>query len=159
MPLRKRAKRILAAGLLLAAGLALAACGVEPEGGDLNQPDVEAGVTGEAQATVDLIAELRSQGATVKEDGALQNVNLGLKGVEIRIDGRAVQVFEFASADEAGAEAQVIASGDSTAALDELLGGEKHVYQEGKLVVVYSGRDEDVMARLSDALGAEVQAG
>jgi hypothetical protein len=110
------------------------------------------------QATINLIAQLRNQGATVNEAGALQNINLGLKGVEIMVNGAAVQVFEFASADEASAEAQNIISGESTAALDELLGGAMHVYQEGKLVVLYSGGKDDVMTRLSDALGAEVQA-
>jgi hypothetical protein len=163
MLLRNRAKWTLAAGLIFAAGLALAACNVESEstveeGGDLNEPDVMAGVTEEGQATTNLIAELRDQGATVHEAGALQNINLGLKGVEIMVNGAAVQVFEFASADEASAEAQTIVSGESTAALDELLGGAMHVYQEGELVVLYSGGKDDVMTRLSDALGAEVQA-
>ncbi len=208
--LRNRARWALATGLLLAAGLTLTACNVESEGsveegGGLNQPDVEAGVRGEGQATletpdtvgeintgaeveagatseaaegdtdqdisgseetsqvsgpatINLIAELRNQGATVHEAGALQNINFGLKGIEIMVNGAAVQIFEFASVDEASAEAQAIVSGESTVALDELLGGAMHVYQEGELVALYSGGKEDAMTRLSDALGAEVQA-
>lgn len=214
-----RHKRIIAAALLLIAGLTLAACDVDTEGsveegGDLTEPDVQADVTadvdaqatletpetvgevadteaeteGEAadadaaaegdveadadqdstgpdeappvsgQATVNLIAELRNQGATVSEEGVLQDIDLGLKGIQLSVNGHAVEVFEFASADEASAEAQAIASGELTDAIEEMLGGETHVYQQGELVAVYSGSNEDVMTRLSETLGAEVQA-
>ena len=76
------------------------------------------------------------------------------------MDGEDVQVFEFASAEEADTVSQSIsADGSSIGTSMVAWVAPPHFYKAGKLIVIYVGSDSGVISALQAAMGSQFAGG
>jgi hypothetical protein len=122
----------------------------------------------------DLVAKLRTGGATAVEGGAISPDTSGAEaskplligtGHLLMVNGERVEVYEYATTFLAGTDASRIspdggtfraglgALGGSAASVDWL--APPHFYASGRLIVQYIGTHSDVLAALTQALGRQ----
>jgi len=105
---------------------------------------------------VSLVDNLRATGATVDPAGNVSQPFFAPQGQVLTVNGEDVQVFEFASADEADTVAETV-SADGSSIGTSMVGwvAPPHFYKAGKLIVLYVGSDRDVIDALQEAMGAQ----
>ena len=98
----------------------------------------------------------RAAGAAVDFAGAVSQSFFAPQGQALRVNGEDIQVFEFASAEEANTIAQRI-SADGSSISSSMVGGvaPPHFYKAGQLIVIYVGSDDGVISALQKGMGAQ----
>ncbi len=116
------------------------------------------GSPGEMVGSYDqLVDALRSNGSTVDAAGAVSQPFFGPEGQVIRLDGQEVQVFEFATEGDAASAAETISpDGGSVGTSMVSWISVPHFYHAGKLVVLYVGEEESVIAALEGVFGPQI---
>ncbi len=144
-----RSKLILTGAIV--AILVLAAYGV---GCTSQKPPVSHG--GPVTDYVSLVDNLRQAGATVEPAGEVSQPFFAVAGNIIVVNGGDVQVFEYADAAAAEAEAAVV-SPDGSSVGTSMVGwvASPHFYRVEKLIVLYVGDGEAVTAVLESVLGQQ----
>lgn len=111
-----------------------------------------------------MVGALQAHGTVVKWGGTVAQPFFSVEGVLMRIDGEDVQVYEYASADAARADASRITPEgngvyfDSAATFVEWI-DTPHLYTSGRLIVVYVGHEPAVLDALEGMLGAPFAGG
>jgi hypothetical protein len=104
-----------------------------------------------------LLVALRATGRTANPAGTVSQPFFGPKGQVISLDGQEVQVFEFPTEEQAKSAAETISPDGSSIGTSMVSWvAAPHFYRAGKLVVLYVGEDESVVAALKDALGPQI---
>jgi hypothetical protein len=103
-----------------------------------------------------LIDALRAAGVDVKPVGDVDQPFFSIKGRMIKVHGEDVQVFQYADAAAADAEAAPI-SHDGTAVGTRKIHwiGSPHFYKKEKLLVLYVGDNDKVLKTLAAVLGRQ----
>ncbi len=105
---------------------------------------------------VSLIDSLRAAGATVEPAGEVSQPFFSVKGQVITVNGGDVQVFEYADAAVADAEAALVSpDGGSVGTSMMSWVAAPHFFKTGKLIVLYVGDSADVTDALEAALGPQ----
>ncbi len=79
-----------------------------------------------------------------------------MKGLVITVNGSNVQVFEYATADEADAEAALVSpDGSSIGTTMASWVAPPHFYKAEKLIVLYVGESEAIIDILESVLGPQ----
>jgi hypothetical protein len=104
-----------------------------------------------------LIARLRAAGASVGQPSSLAQSPFTVQGNDLRVNGAEVQVFEYPADNAAQAEAAQLSPDGTTLAGKALNWPETpHVFQKGRLLIVYPGSDVNVLNPLEFVLGREI---
>lgn len=104
-----------------------------------------------------LVDELRTAGARVGAVGEVTQPFFSVTGQIIAIDGREVQVFEYASAEAAQVEAALVApDGYAIGSYHVSWSAAPHFFQAGRVIVLYLGDDAATLAQLDAVLGPQV---
>ena len=104
-----------------------------------------------------LLVALQSEGLDVEPAGAVSQAFFEPEGQVMRLIGEEVQVFEFSTEGEAKSAAETIsADGSSIGTSMVSWVSAPHFYGSGKLIVLYVGEDEGVVAALEDVLGPQM---
>ncbi len=110
---------------------------------------------------VRLTKKLRAQGATVamtKEK--ISQPFFSVAGRIIKINGEAVQVFEFATVSSADADAsRVSADGTTIGTIKPSWIDTPHFFKSGKLILLYIGGNQTIVDLLRTALGNQFAGG
>ena len=108
------------------------------------------------EAVKNLVAALRESGSEVHPIGVVSQPFFTVQGQLFNVDGEEIQVFEFASADEADAVALIV-SADGSSAGTSLINwvAPPHFYKAGRLIVIYVGSDSGVIGALQAAMGPQ----
>ena len=134
-------------GLFLVAGLAVGCIRTSAGGGS---------VTDLASLTDDL----RAAGATVEPAGEVSQPFFSVEGQVITVNGEDVQVFEYADAASADAEAALVSpDGSSVGTTMVLWIATPHFYRAGQLIVIYVGDSTAVTDALEAVLGPQFAGG
>ena len=111
---------------------------------------------------IGLVDNLRGAGASVDPVGEVTQPFFSGKGFIIKVNGDDVQVFEYADARAAEAEAALVSPdgfsiGTSGTSGISMVGwvAPPHFYREGTLIVLYVGESEAVMEALDGVLGSQ----
>ncbi len=139
---------------LLAVGLVLVLAIVGLAGCVSKEPPVSHG--GPVTDYVSLIDNLRQAGATVEPAGELTQPFFSVNSRVIVVNGGDVQVFEYADAAAAEAEAALV-SPDGFSVGTSMIGwvASPHFYRVEKLIVLYIGDSEAVTDVLKSVLGQQ----
>ncbi len=105
---------------------------------------------------VSLIDNLRAAGATVEPTGEVSQPFFSVTGKIIVVNGGDVQVFEYADAAVAEAEAALV-SPDGSSVGTSMIGwvASPHFYKADRLIVLYVGDSTDVISVLEAELGQQ----
>lgn len=139
---------------LLAISLALVLAIMGLAGCTSEEPSVSHG--GPVKDYISLVDNLRATGATVEPAGELTQPFFSVNGSVIAVNGSDVQVFEYADAAAAEAEAALV-SPDGSSIGTSMVGwvASPHFYQVEKLIVLYVGDSEAVTDVLESVLGQQ----
>ena len=153
---RRHWNTILALLLPVMASLALAeACkGAHPESnGNLNQSNAQ---VHSQMDYASLLDKLRAKGMKAEGGDEITQPFFLVKGKTISINGESLQVFEYASESDAEAQAkQVDPKGSSVGTTMINWVDDPHFYRSGRLIVLYVGKNPDVMKALEDTIGPQ----
>ena len=106
---------------------------------------------------VDLIDQLRAGGATVEPNGEVIQDFFSVDGQAIQLNGADVQVFEYADEAARKAESSLITEdGQPNPTTMVTWLDRPNFWATGRVIVLYLGKDADVMARLTAALGEPI---
>ena len=104
-----------------------------------------------------LVAALRAKSVAVEDVGAVTQPFFEPEGRVVRLEGQDVQVFEFATEEDASSASETIApDGGSVGTSMVTWISAPHFYHSGKLIVLYVGEGESVLAALQDVLGPQI---
>ena len=103
-----------------------------------------------------LIDALRAGGASVEPAGEVSQSFFSVEGKVIKVNGADVQVFEYADEATAQADASLVQPDgyEIGAAIVDWM-APPHFYQKERLMVLYVGTDNAIMAALEATLGAQ----
>ena len=105
---------------------------------------------------VSLVDQLRGTGATVAPAGEIEQPFFSGKGLVIKVNGDDVQVFEFAAASAADAEASRVAPDGGSIGTNMVSWiAQPHFYKAGKIIVLYVGNPGAVTVLLARVVGAQ----
>lgn len=144
---------------VLLASLILSACqpanqptnGGGQESVETSPPDSDESL--EAQGLAEALA---AAGATVGQESEIEQPFFSVPGQVLTINGESVQVFEYADAAQADAEAaQVSPDGSSIGTTMATWIGPPHFYRSERLIVLYVGEDQSVIELLETVLGPQ----
>jgi hypothetical protein len=103
-----------------------------------------------------LINKLRAAGVSVEPAGEVQQPFFSITGEMITIHGEDVQVFQYANAAAAAAEAAPISRDGMAAGTRKIFWvAPPHFFKQGKLLVLYVGNDYKVLKALETVLGEQ----
>ena len=103
-----------------------------------------------------LIKSLRALGAGATAVGDVEQPFLSVTGKMIKVHGEDVQVFQFANAAAAEAEAAPISrDGMSVGTRKIFWVGPPHFYKQGRLLVLYVGNNDKLLKTLEAVLGQQ----
>lgn len=108
-------------------------------------------------ATVgELVKKLRAAGVTVKQSGEkVEQPFFSVAGRALRVNGEAIQVFEYKNAKTGEKEAGQISPEGRPATTMIAWIAPPHFFKSGKLIVLYVGEKPDVLKALENALGRQ----
>lgn len=107
-----------------------------------------------------LVANLRAAGASVKPGEEVDQPFFSVAGKMIEVDGEDVQVFQYADAAIADAQAaQVSPSGTTVGRTKIQWIGPPHFFKKGRLIVLYVGDNGKVLKALESILGPQFAGG
>jgi hypothetical protein len=108
-------------------------------------------------AFAQLAADLESGGAQVEASGTVAQVFFVPEGQIITVNAQDVQVFEYATEDEAASASSLISpDGGSIGTTMVTWIASPHFYHKGKLIVLYVGEEATVLDALQGALGSQI---
>ncbi len=137
--------------ILIIAILMLVAYGIGCAG---EKPPVSHG--GPVRDYISLVDNLRATGANIQPAGDITQPFFSVKGIVITVNGSDVQVFEYADADAADAEAALVSpDGNSIGTTMASWVAPPHFYKARKLIVLYVGESESVIGALEGVLGPQ----
>jgi hypothetical protein len=145
---------LLSIALLFLAGVGSAGGGEKSEGPDQTQqkPSKSGPVTDYAS----LVKSLRAVGVGATAAGEVDQPFFSITGRMIKVHGEDVQVFQYAHADGANAEAaQISPDGRAIGTRKIHWIGSPHFFKKGKLLVLYVGDKGKVLASLGAVLGQQ----
>ena len=103
-----------------------------------------------------LLKKLRALGAGAASVGDVEQPFFSIKGVMIQVHGKDVQIYQYAHAQAAEAEAAPISRDGMAVGTRKIFWVEPpHFYKAGRLVVLYVGNDDKVLKTLAAALGQQ----
>ncbi len=103
-----------------------------------------------------LVDNLRATGANIQPAGDITQPFFSVKGLVITVNGSNVQVFEYADANAADAEAALVSSdGSSIGTTMASWVAPPHFYEAEKLIVLYVGESEAIIDILESVLGPQ----
>jgi hypothetical protein len=103
-----------------------------------------------------LIKSLRALGAGATAAGDVEQPFFSIKGAMIKVHGEDVQVFQYATAAAADAEAAPISRDGMAVGTRKIFWvGAPHFYKQGRLLVLYVGNSEKVLKTLEAVLGQQ----
>lgn len=109
---------------------------------------------------VGLVDQLRAAGARVDSQEQLSQPFFPVDAQVITVEGERVQVFEFESEALAEAQAAEISASGGTIGTTMITWVEPpHFYQEGRLIVLYVGSDQQILSLLESTLGPQIAGG
>lgn len=112
--------------------------------------------SGNAKDLRSLVGGLRASGLTVKRGGNLSQPFFSVKGRLLSVGREQIQVFQYAKTKTAEREAKhVDPTGPSIGASMPMWIGPPHLYQSGRLIVVYVGSDQSIIKELENLLGPQ----
>lgn len=112
--------------------------------------------TGRATDLRTLMRKLRAAGATVKTGGKISQPFFSVQGRDLTVNGEQVQVFEYRSRTRAKNDvAKVSADGTPIGTTMVTWVSPPHFYHNGRMIVLYIGRNPSVIKALEDALGQQ----
>lgn len=105
--------------------------------------------------TPKLVTDLQGAGASVVEQGSFQTTPLFGRGVVLCVQGRPIQVYEYASAAERTRASAEIDPTDPSHIGNSIVEwrGNPRFWQRDRLIVQYLGQDPAVEVILSSVLG------
>ena len=131
-------------------------------GCDFARPNNDADLSFENQddPIAQLINDLRTSGATVERAGKISQPFFSVEGQLLKIGGEYVQVFAFAKAAEAAAEAARVSPDGTSFKTDETAWmvtwiGPPHFFKKDRLIVLYVGGSVFVVDALERVLGSQ----
>jgi len=170
-----------AAGVLLIGAVALAGCGgaaqpatppavvtnpisitrVAPSTSPLPTPAVADSPLAAPAATslTELLAALQAAGATVETGNKVEQPFFEVQGTEIKVNGQTVQVFEWADETSRAAVSGTITPQGQFGTTQVEWVGTPRFWAAGKIIALYVGDDAQVIALLTNAMGAPIAQG
>jgi hypothetical protein len=108
----------------------------------------------------DLVTTLQASGATVETGEPVTQAFFSPQGSIIKVNAADVQLFEYESVEAMEAEAsQVAPDGGSIGTSMVSWMDIPHFYKAGRLIVLYVGSDESVLALLDNVVGPQFAGG
>jgi hypothetical protein len=111
-----------------------------------------------------LLRYLRDSGASIGEEGEIDEEFFDIEGREVIVNESTIEVYEYANAEAMEAEASCV-SPDGFGITKERgdLGVHKevnwialpHFYKSGRIIVMYIGNDSSIISLLENALGKQ----
>lgn len=125
-------------------------------GGATCRPKSTGNQGGSALGFTNLVDGLRGAGAKVEPAGEVSQPFFSVKGQIIKVNGSDVQVFEYANATAADAQAKSV-SPDGSVVGKSRVGwiAPPHFYKKGKIIALYLGADATVIRALEAILGPQ----
>ena len=124
--------------------------------GDQEPPENAKPDSGEVLDTQGFTEALVLTGATVGQEGEIEQPFFSVPGQVITINGEIVQIFEYADAAQADAEAaQVAPDGSSIGASMASWVGPPHFFRSERLIVLYVGDNQSVIDSIETVLGPQ----
>lgn len=146
--------RLLATCWLLAAAVVITGWSENPSAS--NRPAQRESAAGPVTDYASLVASLRAAGVAVSPGKVLRQPFFSVAGRTIRVHSEDVQVFEYADAALAEAQASRISPTGTTVGTTKVHWiGPPHFYKAGKLLVLYVGDNDKVLRALGAALGPQ----
>jgi len=103
-----------------------------------------------------LIKSLRALGAGASAAGDVEQPFFFIKGEMIKVHSEDVQVFQYANAAAAEAEAAPISRDGMTVGTRKIFWvGQPHFYKQGRLLVLYVGSNDKALKTLAAVLGPQ----
>ena len=127
-------------------------------GGETSKLDLQIVVSHGGPVTdfVSLVDNLRATGATVDPAGTVTQPFFDPQGQLLTVNGADVQVFEFASTEEAATAASTVSTDGSSIGTSIITWVAPPLfYQRGKLIAIYVGSDSGVINTLNGAIGSQ----
>ena len=132
----------------------LPAAGTTPETAPKATPATTPGTTaGTVTDKAGLISALQSAGITVTSAGKVQQPFLSVPGEAFQAGSEVIQVFEYPGESAASADASKIKPDGTIAGSSVGWMAQPHFYHAGRLIVIYVGTDQRVLAALDSAMG------
>ena len=111
----------------------------------------------EVGSYMELLNALQSAGATVTEEGELDDSFFSVAARLIRVNGADVQVFEFADEQtQSQASATISQAGYAIGTSQIEWIDRPNFWAQGRLIVLYVGQDEAIISLLTDLLGERI---
>ena len=105
---------------------------------------------------VSVVDNLRAVGATVDPGDTVTQPFFDPQGQLLIVNGEDVQVFEFASTEEAATAASTVSTDGSSIGTSIITWiAPPHFYHGGKLIAIYIGIDSGVINTLNDTMGSQ----
>lgn len=151
-------RRLLHTTVLLALIVAIGAACAPQAGSDAGTgSEPEAISHGEVEDYVSLVDALRAKGAEVEPTGTVEQPFFDVSGQTVTVNGMEVQIFEYASAEAAGEEASLIGPDGSAIGTTMVTWIDTpHFYQQGRLIVLYVGNDQNTLSLLESTVGSQI---
>ncbi|HEV8719702.1 MAG TPA: hypothetical protein VGW77_03575 [Candidatus Binatia bacterium] len=103
-----------------------------------------------------LIKSLRALGAGATASGDVEQPFFSITGIMIKVHGEDVQVFQYANAAAADAEAAPISRDGMAVGRRKIFWvGPPHFVKQGRLLVLYVGNNDKVLKTLEAVLGQQ----
>lgn len=105
--------------------------------------------------TQQLVTDLQRAGAAVAEQGSFQTTPLSGRGVVLCVQGRLIQVYEYASSAERTRASKDIDPTDPSHIGNSIVewAGNPRFWQRDRIIVQYLGQDPAIEVILSSVLG------
>lgn len=146
--------RLFAVCLLLVAAAGAVGCSGKLSG--LDQPRQGESRAGPVTDYASLVANLRAAGASVKPGEEVDQPFFSVTGKMIEVHGEDVQVFQYADAAVADAQAALVSpSGSAVGTANIHWVGPPHFFKKGRLIVLFVGDNEKVLNALEAVLGRQ----
>lgn len=103
-----------------------------------------------------LVDNLRKAGAIIDLSGDVSHPFFSVEGWVIKVNGEAVQVFEYPDSGSADSEARLVSADGGTVGTTMIHWVDSpHFYKAGRLIVLYVGSDPAIMSLLESVLGPQ----
>ena len=107
-----------------------------------------------------LISDLKGAGAEVATGGTVEQPFFSVEARILKVNGEEVQVFEYAYASTADAQAARVSSTGSTVGTAMISWvNTPHFFKKSGLIVLYVGRNQSILDALKKALGEQFAGG
>lgn len=107
-----------------------------------------------------LISDLKAAGAEVATGGTVEQPFFSVQARILKVNGEDVQVFEYAYASTADAQAAMVSNTGSTIGTAMISWvNTPHFFKKGGLIVLYVGKNQSILDALKKVLGEQFAGG